>query len=173
MKTITILSLAVLAAFAVAAFRAAPAAAATPAPKFHAGPEINGKIPAFSKEPLTLVSFWTFACSNCRYNLPIYAEWQKKYQSRGLKVVSVHTPELSFERDLGNVKSEVKKLGITYPVLVDADKQNWKAWGVQYWPTYFLVDSKGVIRAKGEGEIHDDKGAWEAKIDALLKEAGR
>lgn len=170
MKTITLLALAVVAVSAVAAFRTPTSPVA---PKFHAGPEINGKIPAYSKEPLTLVSFWTFACSNCRYNLPIYAEWQKKYQSRGLKVVSVHTPELAFERDLGNVKAEVKKLGITYPVLVDADKQNWKAWGVQYWPTYFLVDSKGVIRAKGEGEIHEGKAQWEAKIDALLKEAGR
>lgn len=167
----TLFILAAIAAAAVfAAFRPASAA---PAPKFVSGPEINGKATAFDRQPLTLVSFWTFGCSNCRVNLPIYAQWQDKYRARGLKVVSVHTPELASERDLNNVKAEVKKLGITYPVLVDTQMKNWKAWGVQYWPTYFLVDRQGVIRAKGEGEIHESKAEWEAKIDSLLKEAGR
>ena len=171
MKTVLLLCLGIVGAVAVAAL--SPQGKPAQAPKFVEGPHVNGRVTAYAKQPLTLVHFWTFACSNCRYNLPIYSEWEAKYKARGLKVVGVHTPELSYERDLDNVLKAVDELKITYPVLVDGEAANWKKWGVHYWPSYYLVDAHGVIRESGYGEIHEDKAGWEAKISGLLTEAGR
>jgi len=62
---------------------------------------------------VVLVEFWTFDCYNCRNTLPWLKAVQAEYGPRGLKVVSVHTPELPQERDPENVRAAVKKLGIT------------------------------------------------------------
>ena len=59
-----------------------------------------------NSEPLTLASlrgsvvlveFWTFDCYNCRNTLPWLKAVHAEYGPKGLKVVSVHTPEFGQE----------------------------------------------------------------------------
>ena len=120
---------------------------------------------------VTIVEFWTFACSNCRANLPSYARLYNRFKDRGVTLIGVHTPETDYERNAKNVAREVEKLNIKYPILLDAQSQNWRRWNQQYWPTVYVLDRNGVPRFKWEGEF-GDKG--EAKIatvvDQLLKE---
>jgi cytochrome c biogenesis protein CcdA/thiol-disulfide isomerase/thioredoxin len=88
-------------------------------------PSLNGAVewlnsPALSNESLkgkvVLVDFWTYDCINCQHTLPYVKDWAKKYEKDGLVVIGVHTPEYGFERIIDNVKDQVKKLGITYPL---------------------------------------------------------
>jgi len=69
-------------------------------------PELRGKV--------VLVEFWTFACINCQHVQPYVKAWSDRYGPAGLVVVGVHTPELSFERDLGNVRQAVSQAGLHY-----------------------------------------------------------
>ena len=103
-----------------------PAANAPVAPAFAEGSWINS-------EPLTLeklrgrvvlVEFWTFACYNCRNTLPAVKKWDKQYRDRGLTIIGVHTPELSEEYNLNNVRREIPSLGINYAVVTDNDYKN-------------------------------------------------
>jgi peptide-methionine (R)-S-oxide reductase len=102
---------------------------------------------------VTIVHFWTFGCINCRHNLPSYAKWQKQFAARDVQIIGVHTPETGEERDPKNVAREVKSLGITYPVLIDGQSQNWARWGQQYWPTAYLIDGAGRVRYAWIGEL--------------------
>src|SRR5437764_11825311 len=43
-----------------------------------------------------------------------------------------------------------------------------KAWNIRSWPTVYVVDAKGVIRAKDLGDEELEK-----RIESLLKEAGQ
>jgi thiol-disulfide isomerase/thioredoxin len=81
---------------------------------------------------VVLVEFWTFDCYNCRNTLPWLKSIHAEYGSRGLKVVSVHTPELEQERNPANVRAAVKELGITYPVMIDGDHSYWRAMKNRY-----------------------------------------
>src|SRR5215510_5887711 len=110
-------------------------------------PEISGG-QWINSEPLTLkglrgrvvlIEFWTFACYNCRNTLPSVKAWDSRYRGKGLTVVGVHTPELDHERDVDNVRREVAELGIRYPVVTDNDYAIWKAYGVDAWPTMFVI----------------------------------
>jgi hypothetical protein len=63
---------------------------------------------------------------------------------------------------------------LTFPVAVDNDWKNWKAWGNNYWPTVYLIDKKGDVRYRWDGEL-DWKGAkgqevMQKKIEELLAE---
>ncbi len=128
------------------------------------------------KGKVTVVHFWTFACINCRRNLPIYDRWYEKFRERGVEVIGVHTPELPQEREWRNVMAETKKLGITYPVLFDPDYRNWNRWQQQFWPAIYLIDKKGIVRAAWPGELNygNQRGeeTFSRLIEALLAESG-
>jgi thiol-disulfide isomerase/thioredoxin len=144
-------------------------------PKLTGGPWLN--LPrgtslslASLRGRVTVVHFWTFDCINCQHNLPYYAQWQKQFAPRGLTIIGIHTPETPTEHELTNVVAKVKQLGITYPVLVDADAQNWKRWQQRCWPTVYLLDKRGRARVAWEGELeYQGKGGY-AKLTRMIEE---
>ena len=130
------------------------AANAPAAPEFAKGDWINS-------DPLTLnqlrgrvvlVEFWTFGCYNCRNTLPSVKAWDARYRERGLTIVGVHTPETSDEYKIDNVRREVASLEIKYPVITDNEYKTWNAYGVEAWPTLFVLDKLGHVRWKHVGE---------------------
>jgi cytochrome c biogenesis protein CcdA/thiol-disulfide isomerase/thioredoxin len=119
---------------------------------------------------VVLIDFWTYTCINCIRTLPAVKAWDARYRARGLTVVGVHTPEFSFERDAGNVGDAIAQNKIRYPVVQDNEYGTWRAWGNQYWPAKYLIDTKGNVRYTHFGEGEYDK--TEKAIRALLREAG-
>jgi len=97
--------------------------------------------------------------------------WARKYKDHGLVVIGVHSPEFAFERDLGNVReASRRKLGVTYPVVIDNDFAIWKAFNNTYWPAFYFIDTQGRIR-----HTHSGEGAYaqsEQTIQQLLREGG-
>ena len=124
-------------------------------------PSLRGKV--------VLVEFWTFACINCIHVQPYVTAWHDRYAASGLVVVGVHTPELSFERDLGNVRDAVTNAGIHYPVAVDPGFATWNAYRNSYWPAMYFIDRSGRIRHAHFGE--GDYDGSEQVIRELLAES--
>jgi thiol-disulfide isomerase/thioredoxin len=116
-----------------------------------------------------LIEFWTFDCYNCRNTLPWLKAIHDEYGPRGLKIVSVHTPELAQERDPANVRAAVKQLGITWPVMIDGDFSYWRAMNNRYWPAFFLVDAHGRIVLGAFGELHRGEKRGDA-MEAAIRE---
>jgi thiol-disulfide isomerase/thioredoxin len=144
------------------------------APELVGGPWLNtaGRAPitlASRKGSVTVVEFWTFACINCRHNLPAYAHWNQKFASRGVVVLGIHTPETAPEYVTENVERESQRLGIRYPVLLDRDHANWNRWNQEFWPTVYLIDKKGFIRYRWEGELEYNHAGGQTKIDSLIE----
>lgn len=129
-------------------------------------PELNAES---LRGKVVLVDFWTYDCINCQHTLPYVKAWEKKYGKDGLVVIGVHTPEYGYERIIDNVKDQVKKLGITYPVAIDNNYAIWRNFDNQYWPAHYLIDAKGQVRYTHFGEGRYE--AQEQMIQQLLKEA--
>jgi thiol-disulfide isomerase/thioredoxin len=121
------------------------------------------------KGKVVLVDFWTYDCINCRRALPYVNTWAKRYEQDGLVVIGVHTPEYAFEHIPANVKEQVRKLGIGYPVAIDNNYAIWRSFDNQVWPAHYLIDAKGHVRYSHFGEGRYD--AQEQAIQALLTEA--
>jgi thiol-disulfide isomerase/thioredoxin len=150
----------------VSGLAAAAAPAATlPAVLNAAAPELTGKSSEWinASAPVTLASrmgkvtivhFWTFACYNCKNNLPVYQRWYEKYSGRDVALIGIHTPELDVERNPANVRAKVKEFGIEYAVLLDNGYANWRRWNQQFWPCVYLVDRKVRVRARWDGELN-------------------
>ncbi|HUD11250.1 MAG TPA: redoxin family protein [Candidatus Saccharimonadia bacterium] len=119
---------------------------------------------------VVLVDFWTYSCINCIRSIPYVEKWYETYQSKGLVIIGVSTPEFAFEHVPSNVQAAVKKDGITYPVALDNNYETWNAFNNDSWPADYLIDKSGNIRYVSLGEGDYDK--TERAIQALLGTSG-
>ncbi|MEO8229040.1 MAG: cytochrome c biogenesis protein CcdA [Chloroflexota bacterium] len=142
-------------------------------------PELTGISAWINSDPLTiaglrgkvvLVEFWTFGCINCIHVQPYVKAWFDRYASAGLVVIGVHTPELSYERDLANVRAAVASSDVRFPVAFDPDFATWNAYRNSYWPAFYFIDKEGRIRHTHFGE--GDYDGSEQVIRQLLAEPG-
>lgn len=118
---------------------------------------------------VVLVEFWTFGCSNCRHVEPHVKEWYEQFHDSGLEIISIHSPEFGYEKELENVRQYVNRQGIRYPVAIDNNFANWRRYNNHYWPTLYLIDKQGYIRHKKIGE--GDYTGTEQRIRSLLQES--
>jgi len=142
-------------------------------------PSLAGATEWLNSPPLTgaglrgrvvLVQFWTYTCINWLRTLPYVRAWAAKYKDSGLIVIGVHTPEFSFEGDVGNVRRAAKELRVDYPIAVDSNHAIWRAFQNEYWPALYFVDALGQLRHHqfGEGDYEES----ERVIQQLLAESG-
>jgi hypothetical protein len=102
------------------------------------------------------------------------ASVERRYRDAGLRVIGLHSPEFDNEKKPENVRREVHRLGVGYPVVIDNDLTMWDALANGYWPTFYLIDRRGIIRHVHVGETHEgtrEALAFERVLAGLLKEA--
>jgi len=138
-------------------------------------PSMDGASAWLNSEPLStaqlrghvvLVDFWTLTCINWLRTAPHVRAWSQAYRNDGLVVIGVHTPEFSFEHDVGLVRRAIQDRALDYAVAVDNDYAVWRAFANHYWPALYLVDADGVVRHHYFGEGGYDES--EREIQRLL-----
>jgi hypothetical protein len=91
-----------------------------------------------------------------------------------VQIIGVHTPETVGEAQIDRVRQKVKENRMAYAVAIDNEMKTWKAWDNQCWPSVYLVDKKGFVRYRWDGELNykDVKGeaVMRGKIEELLAE---
>jgi thiol-disulfide isomerase/thioredoxin len=115
-----------------------------------------------------LVDFWDYTCVNCIRTLPYVQGWHERYHDKGLTVIGVHTPEFTFAQYESNVERGIREFGLTYPIVIDSNREIWQAFANRYWPTKYLLDKDGYLRYGhfGEGSYAE----CEQVIQELLRE---
>jgi thiol-disulfide isomerase/thioredoxin len=102
---------------------------------------------------VVLVDFWEYTCLNCLRTLPYLREWYKRYQSEGLVIVGVQSPEFTFSGQVKPTSDAAQRLDVTWPVVIDDRHAIWNRYDVKVWPTEMLFDQQGrlVTTHLGEG----------------------
>jgi len=140
-------------------------------------PSLDGAIGWVNSEPLgpdelrghvVLVNFWTLTCINWLRQEPHVRAWSQAYRGDGLVVIGVHTPEFTFAQYESNVERGIREFGLTYPIVIDSNREIWKAFANRYWPTKYLLDKDGYLRFGHFGE--GGYGECEQVIQELLRE---
>jgi DNA-binding beta-propeller fold protein YncE len=103
------------------------------------------------KGKIVLVDFWTLCCINCIHIMPDLAKLEKKYANE-LVVIGVHSAKFENEKDTNSIRKAILRYQIEHPVINDADHKIWDTFGVDSWPTLFLIDPEGNIVGATSGE---------------------
>jgi AhpC/TSA family len=112
---------------------------------------------------------------NCQRTLPWVREAIGRFGDRGFRVIGIHSPEFEYELDHAALEKAVRQHGLDYPHFLDDRHAYWQALGNQYWPTLYLVDKCGRVRARQIGEVlagSSSAARLDEKIGALLAETG-
>lgn len=154
------LPIAVLLAFSLGISPAAALAAGkTPlkigdAPPRMALPDLRGgtvRLPDDFRGKVLILHFWTGGCSSCKEEMPAMESLYGKYGNKGLVILAVNVGQ---RRDL--VKKLVQGIGISYPVLLDTEKEVARKYDVVGVPRTYIVDRKGVVRYKILGAASEE-----------------
>ena len=115
-----------------------------------------------------MLDVWTYGCWNCYRSIPWMLTLENMFAKQGFQIIGIHTPEFKHEHDRNNVVTKMQEFKVTHPVMMDNDFSYWKALGNQYWPTFYIVDKQGNIRARFIGETHANT-AQAHQMETLIK----
>ena len=118
------------------------------APKLELGDWLDKKTKLNPKKDfagkVVVLDFWATWCGPCIASIPHNKEMVEKYGKDGLVFLAICTA--NGQEALEKVGAEHK---IDYPCAKDPGEKSAKAFAVQYFPTYVVVDRTGKVRAVG------------------------
>jgi hypothetical protein len=111
-------------------------------------------MPALTAGGPAIVHFFDFAQLNSVRTLPYLREWNRRYREAGLRVIGVQSPRFPFGADPAVVAAGLDRLGVDFPVAIDAERELWLTYGLEGWPSLFLWAIGGALSwfHFGEGE---------------------
>ena len=158
-------ALMVLAATAALA-SAAPLAPTAPAPDFTLRTLDGQKLRLGEQRGrVVLVNFWATWCGPCRQEMPHLSKLYDKYKSSGFILLGVNVDD-----DTAQAASVASRLGVTFPVLPDADKRVSRQYDLRARPSTVLIARDGKVRFLHRGYQSGYENTYDKQIRELLKE---
>ncbi len=112
-----------------------------------------------------LVNFWATWCAPCKLEMPWFEEFRKEYAAQGFEILGIAEDDASKDE----IAKAVKRIGVSYPILLTDGKVAPAYGGVDYLPMSFYVDRDGVIQQEASGLASKDE--TEANIKRLVEAA--
>jgi peroxiredoxin len=114
---------------------------------------------------VVLVNFWATWCGPCKQEMPHLGRLYDRYRSAGFVLLGVNVDD-----DPRQAAALAARLGLRFPVLLDADKSVSKLYDLQSMPATVLIDRDGRVRYLHRGYREGLEEAYDRQIRELVKE---
>lgn len=98
-----------------------------------------------------VLNFWASWCGPCRKEMPDMQKFYEAYKDKNVEVVAVNLTH--FERKREHVDEFVEEYGLTFPIPLDVEKEQYDAYKVITIPTTYFLDENGVIKERHLGPM--------------------
>lgn len=105
------------------------------------------------------LNFWATWCGPCRAELPDIQKLYEKYSEASeeeVVVLGVAGPKLGQEITEEGIIDFLDEQKLTYPVLMDTDASLFYGYGIQSFPTTFMIDKEGNVFGYISGQLTYD-----------------
>ena len=127
--------------------------------------DMNGQFVNLSdfRGKVVLLNFWATWCGPCRVEMPAMEQLYRTYARKDFEILAVSTDP----QGIAVTRPFQQEIGLTFPILHDADYQVGLTYGARSLPMTFMVDRQGIHQIFGAR----DWAAPEAHqlIDMLMK----
>jgi len=105
----------------------------------------------YSNKPV-LIHFWADFCSHCRQEFPKIQRAYEKIKPMGYEILAINA---------GQSKEHVLEIkttyGLTFPILVDEERETAEVYGVSGLPSSYFIDATGKIRERYIGYLEEQQ----------------
>lgn len=115
------------------------------------------------KGKTVFLNFWATWCGPCRMEMPYIQQVYEDYGSNSGDVIilGVANPKTGDQPNNSDVTREevesfLSENGYTYPVAMDLDGSIFAAYGIQAFPTTFMIDKNGNVYGYAAGSLSED-----------------
>jgi peroxiredoxin len=115
---------------------------------------------AYFGKPL-VIRFWADWCKYCEGEMKAIETIYQPNKGK-LQVLAINAGQ-----DKATINAFIKKIGVTYPALLDENSAIARSYGVVGLPTTFFIDGQGVVRGKIVGEA--DEATFARHVQELLQ----
>ena len=130
--------------------------------------DVNGSDLTLSglKDKVVVLSFWATWCGPCKEEMPHLQKMYDEHKDDGLVVLSISTDDA---RSASRVKPYIKKMGYTFPVLLDRDSTVIGTYNPsKTLPYTVVIDRKGEVVRRTSGYNPGDETELESFLLATL-----
>ena len=114
---------------------------------------------------VVMINFWATWCGPCRQEMPLLDDLYNRYQRVGFSLLGVNIDD-----DSRRAMHMVEELGVSFPVLFDADKEVSKLYQVEAMPVTMLLDREGTVRHVHHGYKPGYEEQYLTEIRSILSE---
>jgi peroxiredoxin len=131
-------------------------------------PSLDGnmvRLSDFRGKKAIFINFWATWCPPCRLEMPTMEQAYQEYKGQGLEILAVSI-------DVGPksvVKNFMQEFRLTFPALLDPEREVMYLYRLFSIPASFLIDKKGIIRFKELGYRDWTDPKSRKKLEAILK----
>ena len=135
------------------------------APDF-AAPDLHGQAVSLSslRGKVVVVNVWATWCPPCRQEMPSMERLAAHFRGRDFALLAVSEDEDGKEK----VEEFARELGLSFPVLLDPERQVGERFGVWGYPETFVIDRGGYVVERVIGPREWDSPESIAAIEALI-----
>lgn len=147
----------------VAITRSAPGAKGTliNGDAFDLAETIRGKV--------AVISFSGHWCGPCVAMHPIQKEIVSKFSKDAVIVVEINSDQI---KHLPKVREKIESDDLRWTIVSDgSDGPISKQWHIEAWPTYFVIDSNGLIRRRASGNVGRRLITWVEELASVKRES--
>jgi thiol-disulfide isomerase/thioredoxin len=112
---------------------------------------------------VVLVNFWASWCAPCVVEMPGMQRLQEAMAGKPFTLLAVNV-----EESPGTVWKFAAKVRVQFPLLLDRDGQTASDWGIDIYPTSFLIDPQGRVQYVAYGPREWDAPEMIQAIEGLF-----
>ena len=109
------------------------------------------------KGKVIFMNFWATWCGPCKAELPDIQNLYEKYKdSDEVVILGVAAPDMGREVSRDEIITFLEENGLSYPVLMDVDQNLFYGYGINAFPTTFMIDADGNVFGYISGQLNYD-----------------